>query len=82
LKDFKRYIGSTTDLKRRFREHQDGKVHSTKSRTPFELIYYEAYKSEKDARIREHQLKLRSRAYTQLLKRISGSVGFTPTPKN
>ena len=29
----------------------------------FELAYYEAYKSEKDARMREHNLKLRRNAY-------------------
>ncbi|MBU4511303.1 hypothetical protein KJ830_09700 [bacterium] len=49
-------------------------VISTKSRRPFELIYYEAYKSEKDARNREKQLKLRSRAFAQLKKRISESL--------
>lgn len=57
------YVGSTNDLRRRFKEHNDGKVFSTKRRGPFELAYYEAYKSEKDARKREHNLKLRSRAF-------------------
>lgn len=73
-KDLKLYFGSTNDLRRRFKEHNDGKVFSTKSRTPFVLIYYEAYKSEKDARKRESNLKLRSRAYTQLKKRIINSL--------
>lgn len=68
------YIGSTTDLKRRFQEHNSGKVQSTKHRAPFELIYYESYKSEKDAREREHNLKLRSRAFQQLKKRIENSL--------
>ena len=68
------YIGSTTDLKRRFREHNNGMVKSTKDRRPFEIVYYESYKSEKDARIREHNLKLRSRAFQQLKKRISNSL--------
>jgi len=73
-KDNKLYLGSTNDLERRLKEHNDGKVFSTKPRRPFELIYYEAYKSEKDARYREKNLKLRSRAYTQLKKRILGSI--------
>jgi putative endonuclease len=44
------YIGYTSDLKRRFKEH------NTKSRS-WELVYYEAYKARKDARIREERLK-------------------------
>ena len=68
------YIGSTTDLKRRFKEHNSGKVESTKNRRPLELVYYESYKSENDARKREHNLKLRSRAFQQLKKRISDSL--------
>lgn len=73
-KDGKMYIGSTHDLRKRFREHNNGKVFSTKSRVPFELIYYEAYKSEKDARSREHNLKLRANAFTQLKIRIMDSL--------
>ena len=69
------YIGSTNDLKKRFAEHNSGRVFSTRSRRPFELIYYEAYKSEKDVRKREHNLKLRSRAFAQLKKRIMQSLG-------
>ena len=73
-KDSQLYLGSTTDLRKRFKEHNDGKVLSTKSRKPFELVYYEAYKSESDARKREASLKLRSRAFTQLKKRITNST--------
>jgi len=73
-KDGKFYIGSTNNLRKRLKEHNDGKVFSTKSRIPFELIYYEAYKSEKDARKRESNLKLRSKTFTQLKKRIYESI--------
>jgi len=73
-KDSQFYLGSTTDLRKRFKEHNEGKVFSTKSRKPFELVYYEAYKSESDARKREASLKLRSRAFTQLKKRITEST--------
>ena len=69
-KDHNLYTGSTNDLRRRFKEHNDGKVFSTKTRKPFELVYYEAYKVEKDARTRESNLKLRSKAFIQLKKRI------------
>jgi putative endonuclease len=73
-KDSNLYIGSTNDLKRRFKEHNDGKVYSTKARRPFEIVYYEAYKIEADARKREANLKLRSQAFTQLRKRIENSI--------
>jgi putative endonuclease len=68
------YIGSTNDLKNRLILHNSGKVFSTRLRRPLEPVYYEAYKSEKDARRREHNLKLRSRAFAQLKKRIIESV--------
>ncbi|MBL7130633.1 MAG: GIY-YIG nuclease family protein [Candidatus Omnitrophica bacterium] len=73
-KDNELYIGFTNNLKRRVKEHNNGLVSSTKSRKPLELIYFEAYKSEKDARLREKNLKLRSRAFTQLRKRIVASL--------
>jgi putative endonuclease len=52
-KDKEMYIGSTNDLKKRLIMHNSGKAYSTKFRKPLELIYYEAYKGEKDARKRE-----------------------------
>ena len=74
VKDGNGYIGSTNNLKRRFSEHQRGLVESTKPRRPFELVYYEAYKAESDARLREVNLKLKSRAYAQLRKRLVQSL--------
>ena len=63
------YYGSTNDLKRRLSEHHKGRVSSTKGHQ-WELIYYEAYRSEADARKREHNIKLQGQAATQLRKRI------------
>lgn len=57
LKDGERYTGYTVDLRKRFAEHQVGKVFSTRPRAPFKLIYYEACLSERDARRRERGLK-------------------------
>lgn len=74
LKDGNLYIGSTSNLKRRLEEHNSGKVFLTKTRIPFELVYTEVYKAEKDARHREHNLKLRSNAFNQLKKRIRNSI--------
>ncbi len=73
-KDGKMYLGSTSDLRRRLTEHNTGRVFSTKARMPFELVYYEAYKAEHDARMRESRLKLRSRAFAQLKKRLVSSL--------
>lgn len=74
LKDDNLYIGYTNNLKRRLTEHNLGKVFSTKTREPFELVYCELYKSEIDARKREHNLKLNGRALGQLKRRISKSI--------
>jgi len=69
-KDKKLYTGYSDNLKRRVKAHLNGKVAATKNRLPVELIYYEAYKSKKDATKREYFLKRgRGREYIkELLK--------------
>ena len=66
------YIGYTKDLRKRFKEHNEGRSIYTKGRGPFELIYYEAYKNREDAKSREKQLKSgQGRAYLkQRIKRF------------
>ncbi len=49
--------GFTTDLRKRFQEHNNNESVYTKGRGPFELLYYEAYRNKTDARSREKQLK-------------------------
>ena len=56
-RDSKLYVGSTTNLRKRFWQHANGKSSYTKSRGPFALIYYEACVDEGDARSREKYLK-------------------------
>jgi putative endonuclease len=56
-KDGKKYTGYTRNLKLRFKQHKEGKVESTRHRTPLKLIYYEACLSEEDAINREKYLK-------------------------
>lgn len=73
-KDQKCYIGSTIDLRKRMKEHNEGKVFSTKSRRPFTLVYYEAFRSEKDARLREQKLNNYGKNITNLYKRIKYSL--------
>ena len=73
-KDDKLYIGYTNNLRKRLEEHNAGKVQSTKPRIPFRLMYYEAHTSEKDAKRREHNLKLHARALAQLKKRLEDTL--------
>lgn len=51
------YIGYTSNLKQRFKEHNSGKSLATKPFAPYKLIYYEAFLSRKDAKNREIYLK-------------------------
>lgn len=46
-------FGYTSDLKKRLFDHHYGKSGYTRVRRPWKLVYYEAYLSEKDARLRE-----------------------------
>ncbi|MEK9179993.1 MAG: GIY-YIG nuclease family protein [Patescibacteria group bacterium] len=64
-KDSQTYIGYTNDLRRRLKEHRDKKP---------ELIYYEAYKSEQDARLRERKLKQRGQTVRRLKERLVNSL--------
>ncbi|HEY4487522.1 MAG TPA: GIY-YIG nuclease family protein [Candidatus Paceibacterota bacterium] len=73
-KDNNMYIGYSRDLKRRISEHNNGQSKSTKHRTPFYLVYYEAYASQADAQQREQRLKSSAGARTALNRRIKGSV--------
>jgi len=51
------YTGFTADVRRRLAEHRNGAVDFTRNRLPVELIHYEAYALESDARRREKFLK-------------------------
>ena len=72
IKDGHYYYGYTADLKNRFVKHNS-------SRHNFELIYYEAYKTEKMARDRERDIKQFGGAWRALRKRlkiITGRAGW------
>jgi putative endonuclease len=57
IKDEQLHVGYTRDLKKRYKEHNEGKTVSTRVRRPFLLIFYEAYINENDAKRREQYLK-------------------------
>ena len=70
IKEKEIYIGSTKDLKRRVKEHNEGKEKSTKRYMPWKIFYYEAYPIEKLARMREKRLKHNGNALRELKKRV------------
>jgi putative endonuclease len=53
----KYYIGSTTDLARRMRDHARGNTRTTRIHTPWTLVYTETFETLREARAREKQLK-------------------------
>lgn len=74
------YIGFSTDVMRRFQEHNTGNNESTKHRRPFILLYYECHLSKEDALRRESYFKtakgkssLRQMVRCSLLRQSSAS---------
>jgi len=65
------YIGCTGDLRKRIKEHINGKVFSTKKMLPIELLYYEAYKSKDIAYKREKTLKAYGNSLTTICSRLN-----------
>ncbi len=53
----RRYIGHTEDLDRRLKDHNTGRVKSSKSGLPWRLIVYREYSSRSEARWVERSLK-------------------------
>lgn len=51
------YTGFTEYLIIRLKQHNNKEELSTKGYAPFELVHYEAYRSEKDAKRREQYFK-------------------------
>lgn len=57
LKYGKLYVGFSTNLKERVRDHLAGKSRYTKTILPVKLIFYEAYIEKSDAKRREKYFK-------------------------
>lgn len=74
----RQYIGYTEDLQKRLGEHNQGLVKSTHPYLPWRVVYYEAYSSQEEAILREHNLKLRANAWNQLKRRIEKSLNLPP----
>ncbi len=69
------YIGRTTCVNKRYREHKLGKNRSTKYKCyGWELVYVEMYRSKIDAAKRENRLKHHGSGLVEIKKRIKESV--------
>ena len=73
-KDGDIYIGYTSDLKQRLKNHNSGRNVSTRGHK-WQLVYYEAYLSKQDAYKREQNLKKHGQAKRWLKERIQNSLG-------
>jgi predicted GIY-YIG superfamily endonuclease len=72
------YVGSTNDLKRRLKEHQDGRgARYTTRRLPVKLVYSEEYNHVAEVFEREKQVQNWSRAKREAL--ISGNREILPS---
>jgi len=56
-KDNSLYIGYTSDLRKRFKQHNAGESQATKPFRPYKLIFYEAFLDRIDAKNREKYFK-------------------------
>lgn len=71
------YVGSTKDLERRLRQHQEGKgAMYTARRLPVELLYYEEYSRIDEAFYREKQVQGWSRKKREAL--MNGEAYLLP----
>jgi putative endonuclease len=57
LEHWRFYVGMTTNIERRIDEHSKGYTKSTKGYRPWELFFFEEYKTRIEARGREKYLK-------------------------
>ncbi len=59
-KDNRTYVGYTSDVKRRIKEHKNGRVKATKHRRPLKLFHLEKFDTKREAKEREQWYKTSS----------------------
>jgi putative endonuclease len=77
-KDHLLYIGFTSNLEKRIRQHNEGLNVSTRSRRPLKLIYFEGHLKKTDALKREAYFKTTSgkRSLKIMLKNTLSELGY------
>jgi len=68
------YIGFTSDLNKRIKEHNNGKSFHTKKYMPWKIVYFEGYCDRNDAYNREQSLKLHAQGLRRLKERLRNSI--------
>ena len=72
------YIGQTENLQERLKEHNSGRVKSTRHRIPLQLIGCEIYKTRNEARWREYNLKKSAWQRNKFVKKVKEKKEFSP----
>ena len=67
------YVGYAADVFERLLEHNNGETFSTRHNIPWTLIYFEAFRSKKDAMERERKLKHHGKGLQELKLRLKNS---------
>ncbi len=82
-KDFRLYIGFSTNVEARVKKHNSGGNISTANRVPLELIFCEFYLFEEDARKRELYFKttMEKKAIKLMLRTTLEKMGYVGTLK-
>ncbi len=76
-RDASYYVGYSADPHLRLQRHNEGWSKSTKSKTPWQLVYTETYKSKTDAITRERQIKS-WKSHKEIDKLIACHAGGRP----
>jgi len=71
------YVGYSSDLDNRIKQHEKGLVYSTKNRRPLILVYYEVCLNQQDATHREKYLKT-SWGKRYIKTRLAGYLAGSP----
>jgi putative endonuclease len=67
------YVGSTNRLQQRLKEHNEGKVLSTKAYKPLEFVFKKRFKLESEARGYERLLKDKRKEKEKIISLIESS---------
>ncbi len=70
------YVGSTNDVSRRVREHNQGRVTSTKSKMPLTLVFTQEFGSEQEARSYERKIKKQRLLKESIVRTIESHWGI------
>lgn len=68
------YVGSTNRLEDRVKEHNAGKVFSTRLHRPFKLTFKIDFVSEREARLYERKIKSMRREKERIIQEIERKI--------